>query len=249
MDDTELLRYSRQIMLPDIDVSGQKKLRKSKVLILGIGGLGSPVALYLTASGIGTLFLADDDNVDISNLQRQIIHSQETLGMNKARSAQLALKKLDPMLKTNLIQHRMSYTELMDLISSVNLVVDCSDNFETRYLVNEVCWKNKKPLISGAAIRWEGHVSMYDSSDPESPCYRCLYPHHDRDGEILNCSENGVASPLVGVIGTIQAMEAIKVLSGVGESLVGKVMYYDAKHNDWKKFNLTRTPNCPVCSS
>ena len=248
MDDTELLRYSRQILLPEIDVSGQEKLKSAKVLVLGVGGLGSPVTLYLAASGIGTLVLADDDNVETSNLQRQIVHSQDTIGMNKARSAQLTLKKISPLLETKLIQHRMNDNDLKDLIPSVNLVVDCSDNLETRYLINEVCWKNKKPLISGAAIRWEGHVSTFDSSNPESPCYRCLYPN-DSDGENLSCSENGVISPLVGIIGTMQAMEAIKVLSGVGQSLIGKVMYYDAKHNDWKKFNLTRAPNCPTCSN
>ena len=248
MDDTELLRYSRQIMLPEIDVSGQQKLKSASVLVLGVGGLGSPVALYLAASGIGTLVLADDDNVEISNLQRQIVHSQEAISMNKARSAQLTLKRLSPSLETKLIQHRMNYNELEDLIPSVNLVIDCSDNLETRYLINEVCWKNKKPLISGAAIRWEGHLSMFDSSNPESPCYRCLYPN-DINGENLSCSENGVASPLVGIIGTMQAMEAVKVLTGVGQSLIGKVMYYDAKQNDWKKFNLTRAPNCPICSN
>lgn len=248
MDDTELLRYSRQIMLPEIDVSGQEKLKSAKVLVLGVGGLGSPVALYLAASGIGTLVLADDDNVETSNLQRQIVHSQDTIGMNKARSAQLSLKKLSPLLETKLVQHRMNHNELKGLIPSVNLVVDCSDNLETRYLINEVCWKNKKPLISGAAIRWEGHLSTFDSSNLESPCYRCLY-QNDSDGENLSCSENGVASPLVGIIGTMQAMEAIKILSGVGQSLIGKVMYYDAKHNDWKKFNLTRAPNCPTCSN
>ena len=248
MDDTELLRYSRQILLPEIDVSGQEKLKSAKVLVLGVGGLGSPVTLYLAASGIGTLVLADDVNVETSNLQRQIVHSQDTIGMNKARSAQLTLKKISPLLETKLIQHRMNDNDLKDLIPSVNLVVDCSDNLETRYLINEVCWKNKKPLISGAAIRWEGHVSTFDSSNPESPCYRCLYPI-DSDGENLSCSENGVISPLVGIIGTMQAMEAIKVLSGVGQSLIGKVMYYDAKHNDWKKFNLTRAPNCPTCSN
>ncbi len=248
MDDTELLRYSRQIMLPEIDVSGQEKLKSAKVLVLGVGGLGSPVALYLAASGIGTLVLADDDNVETSNLQRQIVHSQDTIGMNIARSAQLSLKKLSPLLETKLVQHRMNHNELKGLIPSVNLVVDCSDNLETRYLINEVCWKNKKPLISGAAIRWEGHLSTFDSSNLESPCYRCLY-QNDSDGENLSCSENGVASPLVGIIGTMQAMEAIKILSGVGQSLIGKVMYYDAKHNDWKKFNLTRAPNCPTCSN
>ena len=248
MDDSELLRYSRQIMLPEIDVLGQEKLRSASALILGLGGLGSPVAFYLAASGIGSLVLADDDRVEISNLQRQIIHNHDNIGRNKASSAQLTLRKLNPSVETKVIQHRMSSKELTKQVESVNLVIDCCDNLETRQLINEVCWKNKRPLISGAAIRWEGHISTFDSSNPESPCYRCLYPG-ENNGTNLSCSENGVVSPLVGIIGTTQAMEAIKLISGVGESLIGKVMYYDAKKNDWKKFNLTRAPNCPICSN
>ena len=248
MKDSELMRYSRQIMLPEIDVAGQEKLNNAKVLILGLGGLGSPVAIYLAAAGVNGLTLADDDTVDISNLQRQIAHTTDSVGINKAISAKASLEKLNPKLETSLVQHRMNRSELLDLVPSVDLVIDSTDNLESRNLINEVCWESKKVLISGAAIRWEGHVSMFDSSISNSPCYRCLYPN-DSEGENMNCSENGVVSPLVGVVGTIQAMEAIKFITGVGESLVGKVIYYDAKRSDWQKFNLAKSPDCQTCSS
>tara|TARA_Y100001954_G_scaffold191527_1_gene206006 strand:- start:569 stop:1321 length:753 start_codon:yes stop_codon:yes gene_type:complete len=250
MDDTNLLRYSRQIMLPELDVAGQEKLLKAKVLIMGMGGLGCPVALYLSAAGVGELILADDDNVEISNLQRQIAHFQHSVGMNKAKSVNTTLSELNSSQRTTLIEFRMNRSDLEERIPPTDLVIDCTDNLESRYLINELCWKYGKPLISGAAIRWEGQVSMFDRSVENSPCYQCLYPQENTIGETnLNCSENGVISPLVGVIGTTQAMEAIKVITGIGQDLVGKVAYYDAKQNEWQKFSLAKSANCPICST
>mgnify|MGYP001399197165 FL=1 len=250
MDDTTLLRYSRQIMLPELDIAGQKKLLNAKVLVLGMGGLGCPVALYLSATGIGELILADDDEVEISNLQRQIAHFQNSVGINKAKSVDATLTKLNPNQRTTLIEYRMNSSDLEQRLPSIDLVIDCTDNLESRYLVNEICWMHEKPLISGAAIRWEGHVSMFDGSVRDSPCYQCLYPEDDNFNETnLNCSENGVVSPLVGIIGTTQAMEAIKVITGIGETLLGKVAYYDAKQTEWKKFSLPKSTNCPICST
>ncbi len=250
MDDITLLRYSRQIMLPELDIAGQEKLLKAKVLIMGMGGLGCPVALYLSAAGVGELILADDDNVEISNLQRQIAHFQHSVGMNKAKSVNTTLSELNSSQRTTLIEFRMSRSDLEERIPLTDLVIDCTDNLESRYLINELCWKYGKPLISGAAIRWEGQVSMFDRSVENSPCYQCLYPRENTMSETnLNCSENGVISPLVGVIGTTQAMEAIKVITGIGQGLVGKVTYYDAKQNEWQKFSLAKSANCPICST
>ena len=250
MDDTTLLRYSRQIMLPELDIAGQEKLLKAKVLIMGLGGLGCPVALYLSAAGVGELILADDDNVEISNLQRQIAHFQHSVGMNKAKSVNTTLLELNSNQRTTLIEFRMNRSDLEERIPLTDLVIDCTDNLGSRFLINELCWKYDKPLISGAAIRWEGQVSMFHRSVENSPCYQCLYPRDNSMGETnLNCSENGVISPLVGVIGTTQAMEAIKVITGIGQSLVGKVAYYDAKQNEWQKFSLTKSANCPICST
>jgi len=250
MDDTTLLRYSRQIMLPELDIAGQEKLLKAKVLIVGMGGLGCPVALYLSATGVGELILADDDNVEISNLQRQVAHFQNSVGINKAKSVNATLKELNPSQRTTLIEYRMNRSDLEELIPFIDLAVDCTDNLESRFLINELCWKHSKPLISGAAIRWEGQVSVFDRSVENSPCYQCLYPEGNTMNETnLNCSENGVISPLVGIIGTTQAMEAVKVITGIGQGLVGKVTYYDAKQNEWQKFSLPKSANCPICST
>ena len=250
MDDMKLLRYSRQIMLSELDIEGQEKLLNAKVLVIGMGGLGCPVALYLSATGVGEISLADDDEVEISNLQRQIAHFQNSIGMNKAKSVVSTLMKLNPNQRTKLIDYRMKRSELEQQLPSLDLVIDCTDNLESRYLINQLCWEHGKPLISGAAIRWEGQVSMFHSSVKNSPCYQCLYPKNSTyKSANLTCSENGVVSPLVGIIGTIQAMEAIKAITGIGESLVGKVTYYDAKQTEWKKFTLSKSPNCPICSS
>jgi molybdopterin/thiamine biosynthesis adenylyltransferase len=245
VDDEELLRYSRQIMLPDIDVEGQEKLLRAKVLVVGLGGLGSPIALYLAAAGVGHLVLADDDAVDLSNLQRQIAHGMASIGVNKAKSASLQIEAINPNTQVSIVDYRPQQSELVDLVRDCTLVIDATDNFESRHNINTACWEAKVPLVSGAAIRWEGQVTLFDPTVENSPCYRCLYTHGD--DAALNCAENGVVAPLVGIIGTYQALEAVKYLTGVGESLAGYVMYFDGKYSEWRKLKLERRPDCPTC--
>ena len=245
MDDDELLRYSRQIMLPEVDVAGQERLRDAKVLVVGLGGLGSPVALYLAAAGVGKLVLADDDVVELSNLQRQIAHANAALGQAKASSAKASVAAINPDVEVEALAERIGDSDLAPLLSRVDLVVDATDNFTTRFALNDACWRSGTPLVSGAAIRWEGQVAVFDPGDAASPCYRCLYA--EGDGEALNCAENGVIAPLVGVVGAMQAMEAVKLITGVGEPLTGRVLYYDAKRAEWRAFKLARRPGCPTC--
>lgn len=245
MNDEQLLRYSRQIMLPQIDVAGQERLLAAHVLIVGLGGLGSPAALYLAAAGVGRLSLADDDQVDLSNLQRQIAHRHDDLGIAKVRSAARSISAINPDTTLDLIETRMDGRYLTDCVANADLVVDASDNFETRYQLNDACFETRVPLVSGAAIRMEGQISVFDPRIDASPCYRCLYPEADDDAA-LNCSENGVAAPLVGIIGSMQAMEALKVITGVGDALVGKVLYLDAARMEWQSLNLSRRPGCTV---
>lgn len=246
MNDDELLRYSRQIMLADFDIEGQEKLKNASVLILGLGGLGSPVALYLAAAGIGHLHLADFDCVDVSNLQRQIIHENDDIGKEKVTSAAEKLQKINPSIKTTQHPKKMTEAELLVVINQVDVVVDCSDNFSTRFLVNRLCITTKTPLVSGAAIRFEGQISVFDLRDSESPCYRCLYDEIDDSN--LSCSENGVLAPLVGVIGSMQAIETIKLITGVGKTLQGRLQIFDAKTMSWRELKLKKDKNCPVCS-
>jgi adenylyltransferase/sulfurtransferase len=244
MDDQALLRYSRQIMLPELGIEGQQRLRESRALIVGLGGLGSPAAMYLAAAGIGTLALSDDDQVDLSNLQRQILHTSERIGLDKTRSAQAGLNALNP--ETSLVLHtgRLSGEALHAAVQAADLVLDCSDNFDTRFALNRACREARTPLVSGAAIRWDAQITVFDSR-PGSPCYRCLYP---QDGEEeLRCSENGVIAPLVGIIGAMQALEAIKLLCGVGEPLGGRLLMLDALQMQWRELRLRPDPDCPVC--
>jgi adenylyltransferase/sulfurtransferase len=244
MDDQALLRYSRQIMLPELGIEGQQRLRDSSALIVGLGGLGSPAAMYLTAAGIGTLALSDDDQVDLSNLQRQIVHSSERVGLDKTRSAQAGLNALNP--ETSLVLHtgRLYGDALHAAVQAADVVLDCSDNFDTRFALNRACRENRTPLVSGAAIRWDAQVTVFDGQ-AGSPCYRCLYP---QDGEEeLSCSENGVIAPLVGIIGAMQALEAIKLLCGIGEPLGGRLLMLDALRMQWRELRLRPDPDCPVC--
>lgn len=245
MNDEQLLRYSRQIMLPQIDVAGQERLLAAHVLIVGLGGLGSPAALYLAAAGVGRLSLADDDQVDLSNLQRQIVHGHDDLGVAKVRSAARSIGAINPDTTLDLIETRMDGAHLMERVADADLVLDASDNFDTRYQLNDACFGAGVPLVSGAAIRMEGQISVFDPRVEASPCYRCLYPEAD-DDSALNCSENGVAAPLVGIIGSMQAMEALKVITGIGDALVGKVLYLDASRMEWQSLNLSRRPGCAV---
>ncbi|TDJ41813.1 MAG: molybdopterin-synthase adenylyltransferase MoeB [Gammaproteobacteria bacterium] len=245
MNDEQLLRYSRQIMLPQIDVAGQERLLAAHVLIVGLGGLGSPAALYLAAAGVGRLSLADDDQVDLSNLQRQIVHGHDDVGVAKVRSAARSIGAINPDTTLDLIETRMDGAHLMERVADADLVLDASDNFDTRYQLNDACFGAGVPLVSGAAIRMEGQISVFDPRVEASPCYRCLYPEAD-DDSALNCSENGVAAPLVGIIGSMQAMEALKVITGIGDALVGKVLYLDASRMEWQSLNLSRRPGCAV---
>lgn len=246
MNDDQLLRYSRHIMLPELDVAGQERLLAARVLIIGLGGLGSPVAMYLAAAGIGTLVLVDHDRVDLSNLQRQIVHGTDTIGMEKVASAAATLRRLNPEVRVETIPARLEGERLAAEVAAADLVLDATDNFRTRYELNDACWRAGTPLVSGAAIRWEGQVTAFDPRRPDSPCYRCLYP--EGDDAALNCSENGVAAPLVGIIGACQALEAIKLLCGIGEPLAGHVLYFDAKWLEWRRLKLNRNPRCPVCA-
>ena len=249
MNDEQLLRYSRQIMLPEIDIAGQQKLADAHVLIVGIGGLGSPVALYLAAAGVGHLILADADTVELSNLQRQIIHDNSTLGLNKVDSARTRLQQINPNTSVEVICEQLDAHSLRSKVTEVDLVIDATDNFAIRYVINDYCFEKMIPLVSGAAIRFEGQVAVFDPRDPESPCYRCLYPETQGADTDLNCSENGVAAPLVGIIGSIQAMEALKLICNVGEGLTGWVQYLDASFMEWQKLKLSRRDDCPVCSN
>lgn len=247
MNDDQLLRYSRQIMLPNFDIDGQQKLLDAHVLIMGLGGLGSPVAMYLAAAGVGKLTLVDFDQVELTNLQRQIIHNTETLNQSKVESAATSIHKLNPGIETVCINQKLEETELQNLLADVSLLVDATDNFASRFMINRACYNTHTPLVSGAAIRMEGQVSVFDFSDPESPCYRCLY---DEEGdEDTSCSENGVMAPMVGIIGSIQAMEAIKLISNYGETLTGKLLISDAMYQEWRSMKFKKAPNCPVCGN
>ena len=246
MKDEQLLRFSRQIMLPEMDVAGQQKLVDATVLIVGMGGLGCPAAMYLAAAGVGHLIIADDDTVELTNLQRQIAHEHRNLGESKVSSAQASLRGLNPDVCVTQIDKRLEGESLNQAVSGADVVVDASDNFATRFAINRSCLKNHKPLVPGAAIRMEGQVAVFDSGNPESPCYRCLYNENTEDD--ANCSQNGVMAPLVGIIGSVQAMETIKVITGIGNNLTGRLLLLDATTMQWREMKLPCDPNCPACS-
>jgi molybdopterin/thiamine biosynthesis adenylyltransferase len=246
MDDDALLRFSRQIMLPDIDVAGQELLLRSRALIIGLGGLGSPVAMYLAAAGVGTLEICDDDAVDLSNLQRQVMHTTDRIGKPKVESALKTLRALRPDIELIGRPQRLVDESLDQAVDAADVVLDCCDNFATRFAINSACHRQKTPLVSGAAIRWEGQITVFDQK-PESPCYRCLYSEDAPEDE--SCSENGVVSPLVGIIGAMQALEAIKVLCGAGTSLSGRLLAFDGLRQQWRELRLKRDPKCPVCAT
>ena len=246
MNDNQLLRYSRHILLPQVEYAGQEKLTQSHALIVGAGGLGSPVALYLAASGLGTLTICDFDNVDLTNLQRQIIHNTASVGVNKALSAQHTIREINPEVEVKTVQKKSTQTEMAALINAAGVVIDCSDNSETRYTLNRICFGQKKPLVSGAAVRFEGQVTVFDFRSKASPCYHCLFPDAGV-GQELRCADNGVFSPLVGMVGTIQAAEALKCLMGIGESLQGRLMMIDALTAESRTVKFARDPACKVC--
>ena len=246
MDDQQLLRFSRQIMLPEMDIQGQQRLIDASVLIVGMGGLGCPAAMYLAAAGVGKLTLADDDSVELTNLQRQIAHSQSDIGVSKVTSVESTLRGLNPDVEIKPVNQRLQAESLDEEVAKVDVVVDASDNFSTRFAINRSCLKHKKPLVSGAAIRMEGQVAVFDSRNPDSPCYQCLY--EQRDDEDMSCSSNGVMAPLVGIIGSVQAMETIKIISGIGKPLTGRLLLLDASSMQWREMKLPRNKNCSACS-
>jgi molybdopterin/thiamine biosynthesis adenylyltransferase len=247
LSDNQLLRYSRQIMLGDVDIEGQQRWLDSRVLILGMGGLGSPVAMYLAAAGVGHLVLVDDDQVEMTNLQRQIAHNTASIGQSKVESAAATLAQINPDIEVTTRAERLDEAALMEQVANVDLVVDCTDNFATRFMLNRACVAHKKPLVSGAAIRMEGQISVYHPGVEGSPCYQCLYK--EGEDEALTCSEAGVLSPLVGIIGSMQALEALKVLASIGTPLIGRLLLLDAKHMEWRSLKLSPDPECPTCQS
>jgi molybdopterin/thiamine biosynthesis adenylyltransferase len=245
MNDEQLLRYNRQIMLPQIDVEGQQKLLDAHVLIIGMGGLGSPAAIYLTAAGIGALTLVDFDSVELTNLQRQIVHHNDDIGIPKVDSAKRNLLSINPDVQITTIDIKPDKQTLEKLVQQADVVLDASDNYETRFAINAACVAHRVPLVSGAAIRFEGQISVFDKRRQDSPCYNCLYPVSDDEEQ--TCSENGILAPVVGIIGSMQALEAIKVICAVGETLVGRLLVFDALSMNWRSMQLKPDPACPVC--
>ena len=248
LSDQEKKRYSRHLLLGDIGEAGQLKLSRSKVLIIGLGGLGSPVALYLAASGIGHMLLADGDTLEVTNLQRQIMFDSHGAGEPKADLAEARLSDLNPEIEIDVIDQALTEEDLLEYVPEVDLVLDCSDNLETRKAVNKVCAQNRIPLVSAAAIRWEGHLMLFDFRKPETPCYECLYPP-DATEPVLNCSTSGVVGPLLGVLGSMQALEAIKLLLGMDLDLNGRLLIFDGKYHQWQNFRIHKKDDCSVCGA
>ncbi|MEE9339479.1 MAG: molybdopterin-synthase adenylyltransferase MoeB [Methylococcaceae bacterium] len=247
MNDQQLLRYSRQIMLPQVDIEGQQKLLAAKVLIVGAGGLGSPASIYLAAAGIGHITIYDDDEVDLSNLQRQIAHHTNDIGMDKVISTQKTLKNINPGIKVVAVKQRLEGKLLGEEVHRADIVLDCCDNFKTRFAVNTACVQHKTALVSGAAIRFEGQVSVFTPGLNNSPCYNCLYS--DSGDEMQNCATNGVIAPVTGIVGSIQALEAMKLVMNIGETLTGRLLLLDGLSMQWNEMKLQKNVNCPTCSN
>ncbi|MCG7496700.1 HesA/MoeB/ThiF family protein [Vibrio sp. Of7-15] len=248
LTDKEFVRYSRQIMLPQVSEPGQHQLKKASVLIVGAGGLGSAAGLYLAGAGVGTLVIADDDVVDSSNLQRQVVYRQSDEKVNKAKAAAEQLSALNPLIRVRPLQARLAEQQLKMEVMMSDVVLDCSDNMATRQAVNAACVHAQKPLISGAAIGWQGQLMPFDFRQPDSPCYHCVFPNTS-DSEAQNCSTSGVMGPVVGTVGNLQALEAIKLLAGVKEQTFGYLHHFDGLTNQWQKLSIKQDPNCSVCGS
>ena len=248
LSDPQLLRYSRHILLPQIDVAGQERLLAGKVLLIGAGGLGAPASMYLAAAGVGHLTICDGDTVDLTNLQRQIVHRESRIGVNKAESAAISLAEINPDCQVTAVTHRVDSDELARLVAVADVVVDACDNFATRHAVNAACVIHRKPLVSGAAIRFSGQLSVFDSRRPDAPCYRCLFPD---DGVVADdgdrCAVMGVFAPLTGIVGVAQSAEAIRLLISDDSPLIGHLILIDAMGMDWQKIRVPRDPGCPVC--
>lgn len=247
MNDNQLLRYSRQIMLPQCDMAGQQKLLAARVLIVGAGGLGSPAAMYLAAGGVGHITIYDNDEVDLSNLQRQIAHHTDDVGIDKVISTHNTLKQLNPDVEVTAVKQRLQGGQLDEEVNKADVVLDCSDNFGTRFAINKACVNFQKPLVSGAAIRFEGQVSVFTQGFNDSPCYNCLYK--DEGDENLNCATNGVIAPITGIVGSIQALEAMKIILNAGESLTGRLLLIDGLTMNIKTMRFKKNPGCPTCGN
>jgi adenylyltransferase/sulfurtransferase len=245
MNDNDLLRYSRHIFLPEMDMEGQQKLLDSRVLVIGLGGLGSPVLQYLAASGIGQLVLVDHDTVELSNVQRQICHGTEDVGKTKVQSGIEEVLRINPSIFVEGFEQKADEAFLREQLKSADLVVDCSDNFDIRYLINDVCLESKTPWVSGAAVALQGQIICFDPREAEQPCYRCLYPQ--AGDEQRNCSTSGILAPVVGVIGTLQALEAIKIITAIGKPVLGRLQTFDALEGQWRSWGLSKDPACPCC--
>jgi adenylyltransferase/sulfurtransferase len=248
MSDGQLLRYSRHILLDQIGIEGQSRIFGAHALVIGAGGLGSPAALYLAAAGVGRITLADGDTVDLTNLQRQILHTQQSIGQAKALSGQSALSRINPEIMIEAISERLVGERLEALVASADVVLDCCDNFVTRHAVNRACVKFRKPLVSGAAIRFDGQLSVFDSRRENAPCYHCLFPEGE-DVDEVRCAVMGVFAPLTGIIGSMQAAEALKLLSGAGEPTVGRLLLLDGLAMEWRSVKFGRDAQCAVCGA
>ena len=247
MNDNQLLRYSRHILLEHIGIEGQEKINAARALIIGAGGLGSPAALYLASAGVGRITLVDNDTVDLTNLQRQILHTTERVGQAKVRSGQQSLQQINPDIQVIALQERAEGQRLEALVQDADVVLDCCDNFVTRHAVNAACIKFGVPLVSGAAIGFDGQISVFDQRNSNAPCYACLFPPQQQFEEVL-CSGMGVFAPLVGIIGTMQAAEALKLIMKIGQPLIGRLLMLDAMNMEWTQIKINKNPACPVCS-
>ena len=247
MNDDQLLRYSRHILLDDIGIEGQERILEANVLIIGAGGLGSPAAMYLASAGIGHIMLVDDDEVDLTNLQRQIMHTTARVGRNKAESGRDALLQINPGIEVTAVCERVGDERLAELVRGATVVLDCTDNFKTRHAVNRACCAARVPLVSGAVIRFDGQISVYDPRGGAAPCYSCLFPE-GQNFEDAACSTMGVFAPLVGVIGAMQAAEALKLIMGIGTSLAGRLLLLDGRAMEWTSIQVGKNPDCPICN-
>jgi molybdopterin-synthase adenylyltransferase len=247
MNDDQLLRYSRHILLSEIGIDGQEKLLAAHAVVIGAGGLGSPVALYLASAGVGRITICDGDTVDLTNLQRQIAHRTDSVGQPKVQSARQAMLAVNPQVEVHALTERVELERLAELAGDATVVVDCSDNFPTRHAINRACVRARKPLVSGAAVRFDGQVAVFDLRSAGSPCYHCLFPESGLSQD-MPCAVMGVFAPLVGIIGSMQAAETVKLITGAGTSLVGRLLLLDALTMDWRSVRLRRDPDCAVCS-
>jgi molybdopterin/thiamine biosynthesis adenylyltransferase len=246
MNDEQLLRYSRHVLLEDIDVAGQEKLLTAHTLVIGAGGLGSAAAPYLAAAGVGKITLVDHDQVELTNLQRQIMHTQESIGRNKAASGKSFLQRLNPGVVVDTIEAKADDSLLDQLLPTVNIVLDCTDNFATRHMINQLCVKHQVPLVSGSALRFDGQISVFDSRNKTSPCYACIFSPEEQFEEV-SCASMGIFSPLVGIIGAMQVAQALQVLIGFGEPLVGRMLLWNARNTQIDEIRISRNTGCLVC--